>query len=983
MNWDRWQQVDHLLKLALELPPGEREPFLRRECAGDEALEREVLSLLNSLRQSEDFMELPAIEVAARARALAQGRDGDSPFGRTVSHYSILEKLGTGGMGVVYKAEDARLKRFVALKFLSDEFARDPDALNRFRREARAASALNHPNICTIYDIGEQDGRAFIVMEYLDGEKLKQRIGGRPLQLEKLLDLGVQVADALEAAHAAGIVHRDIKPSNIVITQRGQAKVLDFGLAQLSAKDEEPVTAPGTALGTVGYMSPEQELGRPLDARTDLFSFGLVLHEMATGVKAVGSVTASGVPAELNRIIGKCLESDLARRYQQASEIRSDLRRLQSRSGKRWRRLLPAMAAVAALAAGGFLYLHRSHGQMRLTDKDTLVLADFVNSTGDAVFDDLLRQGLATQLEQSPFLSLISDARIGATLKLMGRPKDARLTPELAQEICERTASAALLEGSLAKVGSRYVINLRAKSCSSGDMIDAEQVQAAKKEDVLDALSQIASKFRTRVGESLATVEKHSTPLAEATTPSLEALKAYSTALKFVYSTSDEAALPVLRRAIEIDPKFAIAYARLGIVYGGMDDPARAAESTGKAYRLMDRLSEPEKFYISAMYDTQVTGNFEKARITCEAWEREYPREANVNEFLLLIYTVYGRFDMALEQATKLLERKPDFGFAYLFVAGGYRHLGRYEEAEATLRRAADLKLSGPLHLIERYNLAFLKNDAAGMAREVVLARGNAGAEDRMFSREACVLAYAGRIKEARRASRHAAERALRAGQREKSALYQVPSALWDAFFGNASEAKRSASAALELSNQLYVEYGASLALAIAGDSARAQALADDLEKRFGEDTGANYSYLPSIRAQLALNHGDPGKAVELLSKAGHYELGVPRSAIHGNFGCLYPVYMRGMAYLASHRGAEAAVEFQKVLTHPELVVSDPIGALARLHLGRALAMAGDVRRAKAAYEEFFTLWKDADPDIPILQQAGTEYTKVRRACEQ
>jgi tetratricopeptide (TPR) repeat protein len=982
MNPDRWTQVDHLLKLALELPLAERETFLRNKCDGDEALEQEIRSLLNSLQQSEHFLETPAIEVAARARAIAQGQDDES-IAQTVSHYRIVEKLGGGGMGVVYKAEDTRLRRFVALKFLSDEFARDPDALNRFGREARAASALNHPNICTIYDIGEQAGRAFIVMEYLDGVKLSQHIAGRPLGMASVLELGVQIADALEAAHAAGIVHRDIKPSNIVITKRGQAKILDFGLAQLNAKDEVPVTAPGTALGTAGYMSPEQELGKPVDARTDLFSFGLVLHEMATGIKAVGPVRSSSLPAELNRVITKCLESDLARRYQHASEIRSDLHRLQTGRGTRWRKMLPVIVAVVALAAGGYLYFQRTQGRGKLTDKDTLVLADFVNTTGDDVFDDLLRQGLATQLEQSPFLSLISDERIGGTLKLMGRPKDARLTPELAQDLCERTASAAVLSGSLKKIGSRYVISLRANSCSNGDTIDAEEEQAARKEDVLDALSRIARKFRTRVGESLATIEKHSTPLADATTPSLEALKAYSKGLKVLYSKGDEAALPIFRRAVEIDPQFAMAHARLGRIYGGVDDPARSAESASRAYRLMDRLSEPEKFFISASYDLQVTGNFEKARITCEAWEREYPREANVNQSLGLIYTVYGRFDKALEQNTKLLERNPDYGFAYSFVAGCYRRLGRFDEAETSLRRGAELKLGVPNYLIERYDLAFLKGDPAGMAREIAVAKGNAGAEDRISSREAFVLAYAGRIKEARGASRRAAERTLRAAQQEKAALNQVPAALWDAFFGNAPEARLNAAAALQLSKQLYVEYAAALALAIAGDSVQAQALADDLENRFGEDTGANYNYLPSIRAQVALNHRDPSKAIELLTKAGPYELGVPRSAIHGNFGSLYPVYMRGKAYLAAHRGAEAAAEFQKILAHPGVVISDPIGALARLQFGRALAMSGDTVEAKAAYEDFLTLWKDADPDIPILRQAKAEYATVRKAAAQ
>jgi serine/threonine protein kinase len=1032
MDQDRWNQVDKLLQSALERPVAERDVFLMRACIDDQQLEHEVRSLLAAHERADSFLNAPAIDLAARQLAGVRGGDTvqagvDPLIGQTLSHYRIAEKLGGGGMGVVYKAEDARLQRFVALKFLSPDLADDPEALARFRREARAASALNHANICTVYDIGEQDGRAFLVMECLDGATLKHCIAGRPIETDRLLPLAIEIADALETAHAAGIVHRDIKPANLFITRGGHAKVVDFGLAQvrpIGGGDETAATAtaragltsPGSAVGTVAYMSPEQVRARDLDARTDLFSFGVVLYEMATGTlpfrgESQGVIFEAilnrapaplrqlnpDMPPDLERIVDTCLEKDRALRYQHASEIRADLQRLKRdrdsgrvaatvpadaprtifRHGKIWS---SAAAVVMAAALAGAWYFHRP---LKLTDKDTLVLADFTNTTGDAVFDDTLRQGLAVQLEQSPFLSLVSDARIRKMLALMNRPPDARLTADIAQAVCVRTGSAAVLDGSIATLGSQYVVGLRAKSCTTGDILDDEQAQASRKEDVLDVLSQIAIRFRTRVGESLATIEKHSTPLEEATTPSLEALKAYSAASKLFMSAGGAVpAQPLWERAVAIDPEFAIAHARLGINYSLLTESTLARQSTLRAYQLRDRASDVERFLIDTFYDRQVTGNLEREQRTLEAWAQTYPRDAYPPGLLSGFMTrSTGQYELSIAAAEKAIALDPDGRLEPSFHAKAISelYLNRLADAEVTIRQAMEEhKLEFPEFDLLRYFIAFLKGDREDMARKATLARGKRPMEDMMSHVEALVLARSGRLQDARRTSAIAVDIAERSGRHERAAMFETATAAWEAFYGNSAAAKEKAANAVALARGREVDYAAAFALAVAGDIARSRTLADDLAKNFPEDTSVQSLYLPTLRALFALNAHDAAAAIRSLQTTSRFDLALGGLGFNAYFGALYPIYVRGVAYLAARQPAEAAGEFQRILDHRSIVLVDPMDALARLQLARALALSGDIVKAKSAYNDLLSLWKNADPDIRILKDARAEYVRLQ-----
>jgi serine/threonine protein kinase/tetratricopeptide (TPR) repeat protein len=998
MDNERWNHVDQLLQSALDMPAVERDAYLRNACGGDQRLEDEVRSLLAAHDRADRFLGAPAIDLAARELAGERSDDGsqaggDPLIGQRLSHYRIVEKLGGGGMGVVYKAEDSRLHRPVALKFVSDDLASDAGALSRFQREARTASALNHPHICTIYDIGEQDGRSFIAMEYLEGATLKDRLAAGPLGLDTVLQLGIQIADALDAAHNANIIHRDIKPANIFISARGHAKLLDFGLAKMGAPSSREAdfttaaaTIPGLVMGTAAYMAPEQARGEPVDHRADLYSVGLVLYEIAKGTRPAPAVQLRVEHSpELERVIAKCLETDPELRYQHAADLRTDLERLTSGSSSatasgpqvpsrtRWR-LVVAAGLAAAVLVGAYVFAPRA---ATLTDRDTIVLAEFTNTTDDPVFDDTLRQGLAAQLQQSPFLSLVSDERIRRTLPLMNQPADARLTPDVARVVCVRTGGAAVLQGSIAALGSQYVLGLRATNCATGDILADEQAQASRKEDVLSTLSKMATRFRTRVGESLATVERYSTPL-QVTTPSLGALQAYSAGMKAALAGSSVRALSLFQRAVAIDPDFALAHAHIGFRYGGLGESALARQSLLKAYQLRNRASDAERFYIETLYDRDFTGNLERERRTLETWAESYPRDPTAHTLLAgLALSSTGQHELAIAETDKAIALDPDHTPAYANKANNQVRLNRLDDALLTVRRAAERKLESAAMLLIPYFVAFLRGADDELARSAAVARKSPPEEDTISHLEALAMARSGQLRDARRTSAVAVEIAQRAGQGERAGLFEAGRAVWEAFYGNAAAARKSASKALALGRGRDVDYAAAFALALSGDLPQSRRLAEDLAREYPESTFVQSMYLPTLRALSSLNAHDPAAAIQALQSASRYDLALGGVGFIGRFGGLYPIYVRGMAYLAARQPAEAVGEFQRIVDHRSIVLVDPMDALARLQLARALALSGDTVKAKSAYNDLLTLWKNADPDIPVLKEARAEYARL------
>ena len=984
-------------------------------------------------------------------------------IGETVLHYKIVEKLGGGGMGVVYKAEDTKLGRFVALKFLPEEMSRDESAMERFMLEARAAAALSHPHICTIHEINEYEGRSFIAMEYLDGQSLKFAIAGRPMPLDMVIDISIQVSEALGAAHDKGITHRDIKPSNIFIKKNGQAKIVDFGLAKLTpqyrvADDDETMSAEsalmtdqdltrsGTALGTVSYMSPEQALGEQIDPRSDIFSLGAVLYEMSTGRQAFGGNTQAAIfnhllnqpptsparigitlPYELERIISTALEKDANMRYQDASNLIADLRRLRRdhesgqsvpgmaavsreqiaqemadapsspfevgteeptasapvasvadsgqtsqteieiaiQKNQRWMGLLTVGLVIALALAGGLWWNSTRTPTAALSETDTLLLTDFENTTGDPVFDGTLKEALAVKLEESPFLKLAPDRVIDETKAFMELDPEAQVTKDIGQEICQRQGFKAMVTGGIASLGSDYVVTLTALECSTGEVLGRQQTQASSKEGVLASLGEAAAALRTSLGESLASVEQFDAPIEQATTASLEALKFFSQGVEKRREGFEEEAIVSFERAIELDPEFALAHARLGTVLTNLREWERGVAEKTLAYELKDEVSDKENFYITAHYHSSVTGELDKLISAYELWKQTYPRDWTPPNNLAGTFNDIGRHEDALRDAQLAVEIEPNEALPHTTLAQAYLYAGQVDQAKRAAQSAID---TGFVHysLYETlYQAAFLEGDETAMASYVEAMRGRAG-EAWLLHESAGAAAAGGRLTEARRLTNEAVEAARRFGFESQVAYFYAMAARSEAAFGNIEEARDLALEALEVARNRETLPTAAIALGLSGAADEALQVIGELGGLFPTDTIIQEVEIPIAMAAVVRAQGDPLGAVKVLESTTPYERGK-----------LAAIYVRGLAYLAAQDGAAAAAEFRKLQELASVEATRPVHTLAYLGMARAYALSGVTGVAKEQYEEFFRRMERADGNLPVLQQARAEYAAL------